>query len=102
LRNSWEDADSVSINERLYPPQRRVLLLIDAIEQTLAQPTVQGLAVMDMLQQNELRFKDPHQPEQAFTLSRTTLEQHEPDARTLLNSLHALAHYIDPTGERNI
>lgn len=96
------DTTSIPIDERLYPPQRRVLLLINATEQALAQPTVQGLAVMDMLDQDELLFKDPQHPERDFTLSRATLQHHEPDALALLNSLRALAHYIDPTGEINV
>ncbi len=96
------DSARIPLNERLYPPRRRVLLLLNAIEHTLAQPTFQGLAVMDMLKQDELRFEDPHQHEQAFTLSRTTLQQHEPDALALLKSLRALYHAIDPTGEQEV
>lgn len=96
------DSARVPLSERLYPPRRRVLLLIKAIEHTLAQPTFQGLAVMDMLKQDELRFEDPHQQEQAFTLSRATLQQHEPDALALLKSLRTLYHSIDPTGEQEV
>lgn len=96
------DSARIPLSERLYHPRRRVLLLINAIEHTLAQPTFQGLAVMDMLKQDELRFEDPHQPEQAFTLSYATLQQHEPTALALLKSLHALYSYIDPTGEQEV
>ncbi|HJT55498.1 MAG TPA: hypothetical protein VJ761_03305 [Ktedonobacteraceae bacterium] len=96
------DSARVPLSEQLYPPRRRVLLLINAIEHALAQPALQGLAVMDMLKQDELRFEDPHQHEQAFTLSRATLQQHEPDARALLKSLRALYQAIDPTGEQEV
>ena len=92
----------IPLSERLYPPRRRVLLLINAIEHTLAQPTFQGLAVMDMLEQDELRFEDPNQHEQAFTLSRATLRKHEPDALALLKNLRALHHSIDPKGEQEV
>lgn len=96
---SGNDTATIPIEEQLYPPQRRVLLLINAIEQTLAQPTFQGLAVMDMTGQQELHFKSQQHPDQSFTLSRAALQQDQPRAQALLKSLHALTRYIDPTGE---
>jgi hypothetical protein len=96
------DFAHIPLSERLYPPRRRVLLLINAIEYVLVQPVFQGLSAMNMLKQDEVRFEDPHQNLQAFTLTRATLQQKEPEALAFLQSLQALRKYIDPLGEQDL
>jgi hypothetical protein len=93
-----EELDPLMQRERIYTPQRRVLMLIDALEFAVVDPVEIGEVITRSLKQDKILFGDESQDEHAFLLSANDIAEHLEAARSLRTLLEELRQRIQ--GER--
>jgi len=87
--------DPLMQRERIYTPQRRVLLLIDALAFAVADPVELGEVITRSLGQEKVLFGEEPGDKQAFLLSREEIAGHLDAARQLRRLLGELRQRIE-------